>query len=168
MLSASESPAVRRRLRRRGSTGVSVPNPGRSRTRPYYSAISPDNPIGEIYRYTVESPDHDLTNEKTIEDWILEKQIKTVPGVEDVSGFGGLTKQFQVEVDPHKLNYYQVPLSTLIAALQNSNTNSGGNYMSVGEQAFDVRGLGFFRPAVVATVPRRCRMGIGQTLKPPL
>jgi heavy metal efflux system protein len=108
-------------------------------------AISPDNPIGEIYRYTVESPDHDLTNEKTIEDWILEKQIKTVPGVEDVSGFGGLTKQFQVEIDPHKLNYYQVPLSTLISALQNSNTNSGGNYMSVGEQAFDVRGLGFFR-----------------------
>src|SRR3984957_13090777 len=108
-------------------------------------AISPDNPIGEIYRYTVESPDHDLTNEKTVEDWILEKQIKTVPGVEDVSGFGGLTKQFHVEVDPHKLNYYQVPLSTLIAALQNSNTNSGGNYMSVGEQAFDVRGLGFFR-----------------------
>src|SRR5271156_6516179 len=107
--------------------------------------ISPDNPIGEIYRYTVESPDHDLTNEKTVEDWILEKQIKTVPGVEDVSGFGGLTKQFQVEVDPHKLNYYQIPLATLIAALQNSNTNSGGNYMSVGEQAFDVRGLGFFR-----------------------
>ena len=78
--------------------------------------ISPDNPIGEIYRYTVESPDHDLINEKTVEDWILEKQIKTVPGVEDVSGFGGLTKQYQVEVDPHKLNYYQVPLSTLIAA----------------------------------------------------
>ncbi len=106
--------------------------------------ISPENPIGEIYRYTVESPDHDLTNEKTIEDWVLEKQIRTVPGVEDVSGFGGLTKQFQVEVDPHKLNYYQIPLSTLIAAIQNSNTNSGGNYMSVGEQAFDVRGLGFF------------------------
>src|SRR5579863_3375856 len=107
--------------------------------------ISPDNPIGEIYRYTVESPDHNLTDEKTVEDWILEKQIRTVPGVEDVSGFGGLTKQYQVEVDPHRLNYYQVPLSTLIAALQNSNTNSGGNYMSVGEQAFDVRGLGFFR-----------------------
>src|SRR5229473_1316489 len=109
------------------------------------AGISPDNPIGEIYRYTVESPDHDLTAEKTIEDWILEKQIRTVPGVEDVAGFGGLTKQFHVEVDPHKLNYHQVPLSTLIAALQNSNTNSGGNYMSVGEQAFDVRGLGFFR-----------------------
>ncbi len=104
-----------------------------------------DNPIGEVYRYTVEGPDHDLIHEKEVEDWILEKQLRTVPGVEDVSGFGGLTKQFQVEVDPHKLNYYQVPLSTLISALQNSNTNAGGNYMSVGEQAFDVRGLGFFR-----------------------
>src|ERR1700736_1842447 len=60
------------------------------------AGISPDNPIGEIYRYTVESPDHDLTAEKTVEDWILEKQIRTVPGVEDVSGFGGLTKQVHV------------------------------------------------------------------------
>src|SRR5215469_9922486 len=108
-------------------------------------AISPDNPIGEIYRYTVQSPDHNLLREKEVEDWILEKQIRTVPGVEDVSGFGGLTKQYHVEVDPRRLNYYQVPLATLIAALQNSNTNAGGNYMSVGEQAFDVRGLGFFR-----------------------
>jgi cobalt-zinc-cadmium resistance protein CzcA len=109
------------------------------------AGISPNNAIGEIYRYTVEGPDHDLIREKEIEDWILEKQLRTVPGVEDVSGFGGLTKQFQVEVDPHKLNYYQVPLSGVIAALQNSNTNAGGNYLSVGEQAFDVRGLGFFR-----------------------
>src|SRR5215469_11176956 len=107
--------------------------------------ISPDNPIGEIYRYSVQSPDHDLIREKEVEDWILEKQLRTVPGVEDVSGFGGLTKQYHVEVDPRRLNYYRVPLATLIAALQNSNTNAGGNYMSVGEQAFDVRGLGFFR-----------------------
>ncbi len=107
--------------------------------------ISPDNPIGEIYRYSVQSPDHDLIREKEVEDWILEKQLRTVPGVEDVSGFGGLTKQYQVEVDPRRLNYYQIPLTTLIAALQNSNTNAGGNYMTVGEQAFDVRGLGFFR-----------------------
>src|SRR6266852_3453228 len=58
------------------------------------SGISPENPIGEIYRYTVEGPDHDLIHEKEVEDWILEKQLRTVPGVEDVSGFGGLTKQF--------------------------------------------------------------------------
>ena len=107
-------------------------------------AISPDNPIGEIYRYTVQSRDHDLLREKEVEDWILEKQLRTVPGVEDVSGFGGLTKQYHVDVDPKRLNYYQVPLSTLIFAIQNSNTNAGGNYMTVGEQVFDVRGLGFF------------------------
>jgi cobalt-zinc-cadmium resistance protein CzcA len=105
--------------------------------------ISPENPIGEIYRYTVESPDHDLLREKEIEDWILEKQYKTVPGVIDVSGFGGLTKQYHVDVDPQRLTYYKVPLAALIAAIQNSNTNAGGNYLTVGEQAFDVRGLGF-------------------------
>jgi cobalt-zinc-cadmium resistance protein CzcA len=52
-------------------------------------SISPDNPIGEIYRYTIEGPDHNLTEEKEVEDWVLEKQLKTVPGVEDISGFGG-------------------------------------------------------------------------------
>src|SRR5579859_3604041 len=98
--------------------------------------IWPENPVGEIYRYTVESPDHDLLKQKEIEDWILEKQIKTVPGVIDVSGFGGLTKQYHVDVDPQKLAYYQIPLSTLISAIQNSNSNSGGNYLAVGEQAF--------------------------------
>jgi len=107
--------------------------------------ISPENPIGEIYRYTVESPDHDQLKEKEIEDWVLEKQLKTVPGVIDVSGFGGLTKQYHVDVDPQKLVYYHVPLSALVAAIQNSNNNAGGNYLSVGEQTFDVRGLGLIR-----------------------
>jgi heavy metal efflux system protein len=105
--------------------------------------ISPENPIGEIYRYWIESPDHNLINEKTVEDWILEKQLKTVPGVIDVSGFGGLTKEYHVDVDPQKLAYYQIPLSKLTSAIANSNTNVGGSYLSVGEQAFDVRGVGF-------------------------
>ena len=107
--------------------------------------ISPENSIGEIYRYTVEGPDHDLIREKEVQDWILEKQLKTVPGVIDVSGFGGLTKQYHVDVDPQRLNYYGVALSSLIGSIQNSNTNSGGNYLTVGQQAFDVRGLGLLR-----------------------
>src|SRR5579863_5858596 len=105
--------------------------------------LSPENPIGEIYRYTVESPDHDLTREKEIEDWVLEKQLKSVPGVLDVSGFGGLTKEYHVDVDPQRLVYYKIPLPQLISAIQNSNTNAGGNYLTIGEQAFDVRGIGF-------------------------
>src|SRR5215469_6480887 len=107
--------------------------------------ISPENSIGEIYRYTVEGPDHNLIREKEVQDWILEKQLKTVPGVIDVSGFGGLTKQYHVDVDPQRLNYYGVALSSLIGSIQNSNTNSGGNYLTVGQQVFDVRGLGLLR-----------------------
>jgi len=107
------------------------------------AGISPENPIGEIYRYTVESRDHDLIKEKEIEDWVLEQQLKTVPGVIDVSGFGGLSKEYHVDVDPQRLAYYRIPLSTLLATLGNANINAGGNYLDVGEQAFDVRGLGF-------------------------
>ena len=104
--------------------------------------LSPENPIGEIYRYTVNGADHDLIKEKEVEDWICEKQLKTVPGVLDVSGFGGLTKEYHVDLDPAKLTYYAIPLSQAISAIQNSNTNAGGNYLNVGEQAFDVRGIG--------------------------
>jgi len=109
------------------------------------AGLSAENPIGEIYRYTVRAPDHDLVKEKEVEDWICQKQFKTVPGVLDVSGFGGLTKEYHVEVDPQKLNHYSIPLSQVISSIQNSNTNSGGSYLNVGEQAFDVRGLGLIR-----------------------
>ncbi len=106
-------------------------------------SISPENPIGEIYRYIVHSPDHNLLAEKEVEDWVLEKQLKTVPGVEAVSGFGGLTKQYHVDVDAAKLNHYHLSLTTLTNAIANANINVGGNYLEVGQQAFDVRGLGF-------------------------
>ena len=105
--------------------------------------IAPDNPIGQIYRYTVESPDHDLTEEKEIEDWILEKQLKTVPGVEDVSGFGGLTKQYHVDVDADKLSHYQISLSTLITAIANANINVGGNYLRLAIRRSTFADIGF-------------------------
>jgi cobalt-zinc-cadmium resistance protein CzcA len=107
------------------------------------AGISPENPIGEIYRYTVESHDHNLMRQKEIEDWVLEKQLKTVDGVIDVSGFGGLTKEYHVDVDPQKLAHYGLSLSTLTQSLANSNINVGGNYLRVGEQSFDIRGIGF-------------------------
>ena len=109
------------------------------------AGISPENSIGEIYRYRVESRDHDLTNEKTVNDWIVSRQLGTVPGIIGDSTFGGLTKQYHVDVDPQKLDYYHIPLSTLTGALASANISSGGNYLDVGEQAFDVRGLGFIQ-----------------------
>ncbi len=108
-------------------------------------SLNPDNPIGEIYRYTVQSPNHDLIQEKEIEDWVLEKQFKTVPGVEDVAGFGGLTKEYHVDVDNEQLTHYQMSLPALSAAIANANINVGGNYLKVGDQAYDVRGLGFIQ-----------------------
>jgi cobalt-zinc-cadmium resistance protein CzcA len=105
--------------------------------------ISPENPIGEVYRYTVESPQHDLIAEKEINDWVAARQLQTVPGVIGVSTFGGLTKEYHVDVDPQKLDYYRLSLSTLINSIANANNNAGGNYLTVGEQAFDVRGIGF-------------------------
>ncbi|MFI5348742.1 MAG: efflux RND transporter permease subunit [Elusimicrobiota bacterium] len=107
--------------------------------------ISPENPIGEIYRYVLRTPNHDLMLEKEIEDWVVEKQLKTVPGVVDVAGFGGLTKEYHVDVDPYKLNFYGLSLSNLIAAIQNSNANAGGNYLSLGEQNVNIRSIGFIR-----------------------
>ncbi|HTW88406.1 MAG TPA: CusA/CzcA family heavy metal efflux RND transporter [Candidatus Binataceae bacterium] len=109
------------------------------------AGISPENPIGEIYRYTIESPDHDIMKEKEIDDWIAALQLTTVPGVIGVSTFGGTTKQYHVDVDPQKLTYYQIPLSTLIQSIQNANGNAGGNYLTVGEQTYDVRGIGFIK-----------------------
>jgi cobalt-zinc-cadmium resistance protein CzcA len=104
--------------------------------------LSPENPIGEIYRYTIESPNHNLITEKEINDWVVARQLSSVPGVLGVSTFGGLTKEYHVEVDPQVLEHYQISLPALIAAIQNANTNAGGNYLTVGEQAFDVRGIG--------------------------
>ncbi len=109
------------------------------------AGISPDSPIGQIYRYRVESPDHDLMKEKEVQDWVLEKQLKTVPGVEDVSGFGGLTKEYHVDVDAERLSHYKISLPTLQTAIANANNNVGGSYLSVGDQALNVRGIGSVR-----------------------
>jgi len=115
--------------------------------------ISPENSIGEIYRYVIRTPNHDLTREKELEDWVVEKQLKTVPGVVDVAGFGGLTKEYHVDVDPFKLNFYGLSLANLIAAIQNSNTNAGGNYLTLGEQNVNIRSIGFIRsPADIGQI----------------
>ncbi len=104
--------------------------------------LSPDNPIGEIYRYTISAPGYGLDDVKSAEDWLLEKNFKQVPGVIDVTSFGGFTRQYHVDVDPYRLKGHGLSLQPLISALQNANQNVGGNILPLGEQAYDVRGLG--------------------------
>src|SRR5258708_7299153 len=104
--------------------------------------ISPSNAVGEVYRYFPKGKGYSLMDLKTAEDWILEREFKRVPGVIDVVSFGGLTKQYQVAVDPHRLRAYGVTLAQLQAAIANANQNVGGQRLTIGEQSYDVRGVG--------------------------
>src|SRR6516162_5637023 len=105
--------------------------------------ISPDSPIGEIYRYRVVGPPgFSVTDLKTIQDWILERRFKAVPGVIDVTGWGGKTKTYEVTVDLDKLLSYGITLPQVLQTLNNSNINVGGQTVNFGPQAAIVRGVG--------------------------
>jgi len=107
--------------------------------------LSPWSAIGELYRYKVVGKDYTTADLKTAQDWILEKQFRQVPGVIDVVGFGGLTKQYHVDVDPYRLRGLNVSLAQLQSAITNANQNVGGQRLTLGEQSFDVRGIGLIR-----------------------
>jgi cobalt-zinc-cadmium resistance protein CzcA len=107
--------------------------------------LSPWNAIGEVFRYEVRGDGYSTRDLKSAEDWILERQFKQVPGVIDVVSFGGETKQYQVGVDPLRLRAHGVTLPQLMTAIQNANTNVGGQRLSIGEQAYTIRGVGLIR-----------------------
>ncbi len=107
--------------------------------------ISPWNAIGEVFRYELRGKGYSLEQLKTVEDWVLERQFKRVPGVIDVVSFGGLTKQYHVDVDPYRLRGENVTLDQLVDAVKKANENVGGQRLTIGEQAFNVRGIGLIR-----------------------
>src|SRR5215467_2629428 len=107
--------------------------------------LSPQSAIGEIYRYELRGDGYSLMDLKTAQDWVLGRQFKQVPGVTDVVGFGGQTKQFHVELDPNKLILFGVSVPEVMQAITNSNANVGANYLEIGQQSYHVRGIGLFR-----------------------
>ena len=107
--------------------------------------ISPWNAIGEVFRYELRGKGTSLRELKTAQDWILERQFKQVPGVVDVVSFGGETKQYQINVDPFRLRAYSVNLDQLLTAISSSNQNVGGQRLSLGEQAYTIRGVGLLK-----------------------
>src|SRR6201993_2242822 len=108
--------------------------------------ISPVSPIGEIYRYRlVGPPGYSVLDLKTLQDWVLQRRFRAVPGVIDVIGWGGKTKTFELEVDFNKLIAYGLTLPQLLQALNNSNINVGGNTVNIGSQSAVVRGVGLIR-----------------------
>jgi len=105
--------------------------------------IQQNSTTGEIYRYQVVGPrSFGLTNLRTVQDWIVRRRLLTIPGIVQVNSWGGPTKQFEVEVDPHKLEAYNLSLAQVLSALANANLNVGGREIRVGQQSINIRGIG--------------------------
>ena len=99
--------------------------------------------VGEIFRYQIVGPPHfGLTNLRTLQDWVVTRRLLTVPGVVAINSWGGTTKQYNVDVDLHKLDAYNVTIPQIIAALGNANINVGGREITVGQQSVNIRGIG--------------------------
>jgi cobalt-zinc-cadmium resistance protein CzcA len=104
--------------------------------------LSPESPVGEIYRYQLTGPGYSLNELKATQDWFVVRELKQVPGIIDVATFGGTTRQYQAEVDPNKLLGMGVTMTQVVNAVTNSNANAGGNYLTLGSQSVNVRGIG--------------------------
>ncbi|MHC5537566.1 efflux RND transporter permease subunit, partial [Singulisphaera rosea] len=104
--------------------------------------LSPWSPTGEIVRYVLEGPGYTTNQLKAIQDWVLTRALKTVPGVIDVTGYGGTVKQYQVLVSPRLLRQYNVTLQQVEDALTKSNANVGGDLLMLGSQSHNVRAIG--------------------------
>jgi len=105
--------------------------------------ISPAGGISEILRYQLKGPPGmDLIQLKTIQDWVVERKLRIVPGVADISPLGGKTKEFQAEIDLDRMRSYGLTLPQIISAISTSNANVGGRTIAIGEQSVNVRGVG--------------------------
>src|SRR6267142_7287927 len=116
-------------------TGISLPNG-------VQPVISPAGTISEIYRYQLKGPPGmDLIELKTLQDWVVERKLRIVPGVSDVLTLGGKTKEYQAEIDLNRMMSHGLTLPQVMNAISTSNANVGGRTLSIGEQSVNVRGL---------------------------
>jgi cobalt-zinc-cadmium resistance protein CzcA len=108
--------------------------------------ISPLSPIGEIFRYRLKGPpNYSVLDLKTLQDWVLQRRFRAVPGVIDVTGWGGKTKTYELQVDFNKLVANGLTLPQVLQAVGNANINVGGNTVNIGAQSAVVRGVGLIR-----------------------
>ncbi|QHV99530.1 MULTISPECIES: efflux RND transporter permease subunit [Spirosoma] len=105
----------------------------------------PYGPTGEIFRYTLQSPTRTARELKTLQDWVIERQLKSVPGVADVVSFGGEVKTYEISVDPRRLSDYNITPLQLYQAVANSNVNVGGDVIEKNSEAYVVRGIGLLK-----------------------
>ncbi len=103
------------------------------------------SPTGEVFRYIIESKTHDLRELTDLQNFVIIPKIKQVSGVADVTNFGGITTQFQIELDPRKMEQYDISLSEVVEKIEANNANSGGSVMNRGDQSYVVRGIGLVK-----------------------
>ena len=143
----------------------------RSRVLEYLSSISGQLPpdvtpklgpdatgVGWAFMYALRSDRHDLGELRSIQDWFLKYELTTVPGVSEVASVGGFVRQYQVTVDPNRLRAYNLPISAIRTAIQDSNSDVGGGLIEVAEKEFMIRGLGYIRSVDDL---RRIGLGVG-------
>ncbi|HTB53288.1 MAG TPA: CusA/CzcA family heavy metal efflux RND transporter [Ferruginibacter sp.] len=106
------------------------------------SVQPPTGPTGEIFRYTLKSSIRDVRELKTLQDWVIDRQLRSVPGVGDINSFGGKTKTYEIQVDPGKLASLGITPLDVFTAVQKTNINIGGDMIIENDQAFVVRGIG--------------------------
>jgi cobalt-zinc-cadmium resistance protein CzcA len=114
-----------------------------------YNAIPSLNPLtsptGEIFRYVLTSKNHDLRELTDLNKWVIIPRLKQVVGVADVSNFGGITTQYQIEIDPHKMEQYNLSFSDIKDKIEKNNVNAGGSILQQGDLSYVIRGIGLIK-----------------------
>ena len=108
--------------------------------------LGPDGTgVGHVFWYTLEAPGSDLAELRTLQDWYVKYGLQTVKGVSEVASFGGFQKQYQINIDPNKLNYYNIALDDVLRAVKSSNNDVGGRKFEMSDMGYIVRGLGYIK-----------------------
>ena len=108
--------------------------------------LGPDGTgVGHIFWYTLDAPEYNLGELRALQDWYIKYGLQTVKGVSEVASFGGFQKQYQINIDPHKLNYYNISLMEVLKAVKSNNNDVGGRKFEMSDRSYIVRGLGYIK-----------------------
>jgi len=109
-------------------------------------SLGPDGTgVGHIFWYVLDAPGFDLGELRALQDWYIRYGLQTVKGVAEVASFGGFQKQYQVNIDPHKLKYYNIPMESVLKAVKSNNNDVGGRKFEMGGTGYIIRGLGYIQ-----------------------
>ena len=110
------------------------------------ATLGPDGTgVGHIFWYTLDAPEYNLGELRALQDWYIKYGLQTVKGVSEVASFGGFQKQYQINIDPHKLNYYNISLMEVLKAVKSNNNDVGGRKFEMSDRSYIVRGLGYIK-----------------------